>query len=156
VTDVALFRDDQDVYEVLGSFFRDAAKDEEMGPEIGKSGLVIQFQYSEPDSVLTIDARAPHDEHGSDDVHTSTGEDYFRVLQGTNDLKPDVLMTMKADVANRFWLGKLNLLAALSRRQIVAKGPIPKILKLLPAIQPAYAKYQGYLETLGRTELLGK
>jgi hypothetical protein len=65
-------------------------------------------------------------------------------------------MTMKADVANQFWLGKLNLLAALSRRQMVAKGPIPKILKLLPAIQPAYAKYQAYLANIGRTELLKK
>lgn len=140
---VGLFRDEQDVYEVLGTFFRDAARDAEMGPDIGKSGLIIQFRYSNPDSVLTIDAT------------TNSGDgEYFRVIQGDTDLQPDVLMTMKADIANRFWLGKLNLLAALSRRQIVAKGPIPKILKLLPAIQPAYQKYQSYVETIGRSELL--
>ena len=48
---------------------------------------------------------------------------------------PDVEMTMKADIAHQFWHGKINLMAALARRQIIAKGPIPKILKLLPAVE---------------------
>ncbi|QQE78174.1 SCP2 sterol-binding domain-containing protein [Alicyclobacillus sp. SO9] len=141
---MGLFQSEQDVYDVLGAFFRDAAKDEAMGPAIQTSGLVIQFEYSDPNSVLTIDTTKA--EAGT----------YFAVMEGPVDVKPDVHMTMKADVANQFWLGKLNLLAALSRRQMVAKGPIPKILKLLPAIQPAYAKYQAYVEDIGRPELLKK
>ncbi len=141
---MAVFKDEQEVYDVLGTFFRNAAVDEEIGPEIKKSGLVIQFEYSEPRSKLTIDASSP-----------SSGK-YYDVYEGEVDKKPDVQMTMKADVANQFWLGKVNLLAALSRRQMVAKGPIPKILKLLPAIQPAYKKYQVYLQEIERTDLLGK
>lgn len=139
---MALFKDEQDVYTVLGTFFRMAAQDEAMGPSIQKSGLVIQFEYSDPASMLTID--------------TTTTPDgaYFDVIEGSTDKKPDVHMTMKADIANLFWMGKLNLLAALSRRQMVARGPIPKILKLLPAIQPAYKKYLEYLETIGRSELI--
>ena len=65
-------------------------------------------------------------------------------------------MTMKGDVAHQFWMGKVNLLAALSRRQIVAKGPIPKTLKLLPAIAPSYEKYPRYLEERGHGDLIGK
>lgn len=139
---MALFKSEQDVYDVLGTFFRNAARDETMGPSIQKSGLVIQFEYSDPASVLTID--------------TTTVEDgaYFTVIEGKTDRKPDVHMTMKADIANQFWLGKLNLLSALSRRQMVAKGPIPKILKLLPAIQPAYKMYLEYLQKIGRPELI--
>lgn len=139
---MALFKNEQDVYEVLGKFFELSAKDERMGPEINKSGLVIQFEYSDPGSILTIDA-----------AHPPEGA-YFGVIAGPTDQKPDVHMAMKADVANQFWLGKLNLLAALSRRQMVAKGPIPKILKLLPAIQPAYDMYKTYLADIGRTDLL--
>ncbi len=136
------FKTEQEVYEVLGSFFKISAIDEEIGPEIRKSGLVIQFEYSEPSSTLTIDAAAP-----------AEGK-FYEVYEGPVDKKPDVHLTMKADIANQFWLGKVNLLAALSRRQMVAKGPIPKILKLLPAIQPAYKKYQRFLEQTGRTDLL--
>lgn len=139
---MALFKDEQDVYKVLGSFFRDAARNEAMGTAIQKSGLVIQFEYSDPTSVLTIDTTDA--EEGA----------YFRVIEGKTERKPDIQMAMKADIANQFWLGKLNLLSALSRRQMVAKGPIPKIVKLLPAIQPAYKLYKEYLERLGRTELM--
>jgi hypothetical protein len=139
---MGLFKSESDVYEVLGTFFRASATDDAMGPEIRKSGLVIQFEYSDPPSIITIDAKNPPE--GA----------YYGVYEGPVDATPDVHMTMKADVANQFWLGKLNLLTALTRRQIVAKGPIPKILKLLPAIQPAYEKYQNYLREIGRDDLL--
>jgi hypothetical protein len=137
------FQSEKEVYEVLGSFFEKAAKDEKMGPAIRDSGLVIQFEYADPASVITIDATTMPADGG-----------YFSVIAGDTDKKPDVHMTMKADVANKFWLGKVNLVAALSRRQIVAKGPIPKILKLLPAIQPAYSMYKAYLQEIDRADLL--
>ncbi|QSO50673.1 SCP2 sterol-binding domain-containing protein [Alicyclobacillus curvatus] len=142
MTELAKFQSAEDVYSVLGEFFREAAIDEEMGPEIRKAGLVIQFTYTDPDSKITIDAKEPGEGR------------YFNVIEGETDKQPDVSLSMKADVANQFWLGKLNLLMALSRRQMVAKGPIPKILKLLPAITPAYARYQAYLEGMGRSDLL--
>ena len=68
------------------------------------------------------------------------------------ELKPDVEMTMKADTAHKFWKGKVNLVTALARREITAKGPIPKILKLLPIIKPAYALYPPYLNDISFNE----
>lgn len=136
------FQNAEEVYEILGTFFRSSAEDDAIGPEIQKSGLVIQFTYSDPESVLTIDTKNPPD-------HA-----YYGVYEGPMDVNPDVQLLMKADIANQFWLGKLNLLAAITRKQMVAKGPIPKILKLLPAIQPAYEKYQTYLREIGRDDLL--
>jgi len=59
---------------------------------------------------------------------------------------------MKADIAHKFWFGKVNLTMALTRRQMVAKGPIPKILKLLPAIKPSYAMYPKYLDENGYSQ----
>jgi hypothetical protein len=56
---------------------------------------------------------------------------------------------MSADIAHKFWFGKVNLMAALTRKQMVAKGPIPKILKLLPAIKPTYEMYPKYLVESG-------
>ena len=54
----------------------------------------------------------------------------IEVTFNDNDKKPEVEMSMKADVAHKFWFGKVNLVAALARRQMIAKGPVPKILKL--------------------------
>ena len=81
---------------------------------------------------------------------------FVDVIHGECDLKPDVVMTMKADVAHAFWHGKVNLMAALSKKDIVAKGPIPKILKLLPAINPLYKIYPQLLKEKGYGDLVMK
>jgi hypothetical protein len=60
-----------------------------------------------------------------------------------------VVMTMKADTAHAFWHGKVNLIAALSKKEILATGPIPKIIKLLPAVQPLYKVYPVLLREKG-------
>ena len=42
---------------------------------------------------------------------------------------------MDADTAHRFWLGKVNVTVALARGQMKAKGPVAKILKLVPLVE---------------------
>ena len=65
-------------------------------------------------------------------------------------------MTMKADISHAFWHGKVNLISALAKKDIVATGPIPKILKLLPAVQPLYKLYPSLLREKGYTSLILK
>jgi putative sterol carrier protein len=94
-----------------------AKKDPQVGPKIAKSGIIIQFRYTDPEAMTTINAK-----------EKPTQQDAFcDVIHGQSTLKPDVVMTMKADVAHAFWHGKVNLLSALAKKQIVAQGPIPKI-----------------------------
>jgi hypothetical protein len=78
------------------------------------------------------------------------------VIHGPSNLKPDVSMTMKADIAHAFWHGKVNLVAALAKKDIVAQGPIPKILKLLPAVEPLYKVYPALLREKGYPNLVLK
>jgi hypothetical protein len=42
------------------------------------------------------------------------------------------------DVAHRFWLGKLNLVKSLTSGEIESDGSVPRMLKLLPVIKPAF------------------
>lgn len=140
---MAVFQSADELYAAIAGYFHKAKFDADIGPKIGKSGLVIRFEYTDPDSAITVDCQRPEPEGA-----------YFAILEGSSELQPDVLMTMKADVAHQFWLGKVNLLSALNRRQIVAKGPIPKILALLPAIRPAYEQYPAHLREIGREDLL--
>jgi hypothetical protein len=39
-------------------------------------------------------------------------------------------MSMEADTAHSFWLGKVDLVDAITRGIIKAKGPIPSIIRL--------------------------
>ncbi|HWQ11920.1 MAG TPA: hypothetical protein VNL77_03925 [Roseiflexaceae bacterium] len=142
-----VFKSYDELYTCLSKLYDEAKCDARVAPKIRDSHLVIQFRYDEPSAVVTINAAAPPTQEGA----------YFDVLWGdAGGLKPDVEMSMKADVAHQFWHGKVNLMAALARRQIIAKGPIPKILKLLPAVEPMYEMYPRILHELGRDELIVK
>jgi hypothetical protein len=60
-----------------------------------------------------------------------------------------------ADDANRFWLGRLNLVMAMAKGQVKAKGSVPEMLKMLPLAKPLYARYEARLRSQGRHDLLG-
>lgn len=128
---VGYFRDAAHVHELIGGLFERLRRHPEIGPKVRASGLLLRFNYTDPDAVITIDATKDPCDGGFISWHA-----------GPPDRPADVEMSMKADVAHRFWLGQVNLLIALTRRDIVARGPIPKVLKLLPIISPAYPIYR--------------
>ncbi len=118
--------------EVIVGFFNRMAESE-MAPKLLKSGLVIRFKYSDPDLVVVVDCSG----------------DKIDVRPHDTESKAEVEMSMSADTAHKFWFGKVNLTKALTRKEMIAKGPIPKVLKLLPAIKPAYTMYPQYLDENG-------
>ncbi|HNP85421.1 MAG: hypothetical protein JST60_09610 [Chloroflexi bacterium SZAS-1] len=142
---MAVFKSYDELYSYMGRLYDEAKCDSRIGPKIKASNLVIQFRYDDPHAVVTINAAKPPTQPGA----------LFDVLWGDNTgLKPDIEMSMKSDVAHQFWQGKVNLMAAIARRQIVTKGSLPKILKLLPAVEPMYEMYPRILRELGRTDLI--
>lgn len=143
---MSVFKNSKQFYATVGELMERAKKDPNIGPKIAKSGIVIQFRYSDPEAVQTIDARGKPTQPGA----------FIDVINGVTDLKPDVVMSMKADVSHAFWHGKVNLIAALAKKQIVAQGPIPKILKLLPAVSPMYKMYPALLKEKGFGDLVLK
>jgi alcohol dehydrogenase class IV len=121
------------LYEVLGGFYQHLKEHPTMGPQLKATGLCIQFVYQHPSAVITIDSRG----------------ETLDVFHGDCDRVPEVTMKMDADFAHLFWHGKANLVTALTRRQVVAKGNVPKTLKLLPILKPAYDLYPEYLKGIG-------
>jgi putative sterol carrier protein len=121
---MAVFEDAADVDAHIGEIFRQALADPELAPRFAESGVVLKLHYTEPACTMTADlanARVYFDE----DAPTA----------------PNVEMFMRADVAHRFWLGKVNIAAALAKGEMRAKGPIPKILKLVPLARTLFPRY---------------
>jgi len=140
------FKDAAQLYSCLGDLFAVLRDDPTIGPKINASGLVIRFTYFHPDSSITIDCRkTPLSIHLGGPEPTLTPEERNRIY---------VDMSMEADVAHQFWLGKVNLVAALTRGTIKAKGPIPAIMKLLPIITPAYKLYPEMLKKKGLENMI--
>ena len=136
---MAYFKDAQAVYDTIGKLFADIAKDPELGPKFRKANTILQYDYRDPDAKITL--RLQEDQPGDVDF-------------GETEMEPEVVMSMEADTAHRFWLGKVNVTVALARGQIKAKGPVAKILKLVPLTKPVFPRYKAQLEESGREDLV--
>ena len=75
----------------------------------------------------------------------STGQ----VIWGKQDIKPTVEMSLSGDTCHQFWLQQISMPIALAKGLIKAKGPMPKVLKLLPLLKPAYAAYPDWAQSHG-------
>ena len=136
---MAYFRDAQEVYETIGKLFVDLANDDELAPQFRKANTIVRYEYREPESTITV--RLQENQPGDVDF-------------GESNMEPEVTMSMEADTAHRFWLGEVNVTVALARGQIKAKGPVAKILKLVPLTKPVFPRYKAQLKDQGRTDLL--
>jgi hypothetical protein len=94
---------------------------------------------SDPESQITTDLRPDR---------------AIRVDLGPSDLEPEVVMTLTADMAHGFWIGKVNITTALARGDIKARGPVAKILRLVPLVEPSFPRYEQILRDAGRLDLL--
>ena len=54
---MAYFKDAQEVYDTLGKLFRELAEDEELAPMFRKANTIVQYDYTEPDSTITVACR---------------------------------------------------------------------------------------------------
>lgn len=133
------FQDDDEVYRLIGRLFQELAADPELAPKLKRADTTVQYQMRDPESQITVDMRPDRD---------------MQVDLGPSELDPEVVMTLDADTAHRFWLGKVNVTVALARGQIKAKGPVAKVLRLVPLVKPAFPRYERMLREAGRTDLL--
>ena len=136
---MAYFKDADEVYAYIGRLFEEVAEDEELAPKFRKANTIVQYRYREPDSQITV--RLQEGQEG-------------RVDCGETDMEPEVVMTMDADTAHRFWLGEVNVTIAMARGQMKANGPVAKILKLVPLVKPVFPRYRDMLAEAGRGDLL--
>jgi hypothetical protein len=134
---VAAFTGEAEVYEYLGGVFRMGMEDAALVEKLKPYGVVLRITYTDPDAVLTVDM--PHSQ----------------IFEGAgNGPEPNVELFMTADTGNRFWLGKVVLPVALAKGQVRAKGPVAKLLKVLPLAKGLFGPYKASLEEKGRTDLL--
>jgi len=134
---VAAFTDEAEVYEFLGGVFRRGMQDPALVAKLKPSGVVLRITYTDPAAVITVDM---------------TNAELF---EGAGlGPEPNVELFMTADTGNKFWLGKVVLPVALAKGQVRAKGPVAKLLKVLPLAKGLFGPYRESLEAAGRKDLL--
>ncbi|MGH8999330.1 MAG: hypothetical protein ACRDY7_08065 [Acidimicrobiia bacterium] len=119
------FSDQAEVDKYIGEMFRVASDHPQVGPKMKAAGITMRVVYTDPDCQMTVRFFDPMETSFGDSPHD-----------------PDVTLTMPADVADRFWRGKYNLAVGLAKGEVKAKGPVNKILKLVPLTKPLFPVYR--------------
>jgi len=126
---MAVFKDTEYLYEVLGGFWKILSEKNEFSSAIKEADVQIKFEISDPSAIIWV---------GPDGVEF-----------GEQALKADVTMQLAGDVCHAFWKKDLSLPVALAMRKIKSKGNIAKVMKLLPVLKPAYGLYPEYMKKHG-------
>jgi putative sterol carrier protein len=132
------FTTSEQLYDVFTGFMKDMAADPVLGPKFVKSKTAFRINYTDPDASILVDCT----------------HDPIQITEGASDSKPDVELTMKADNGHLFWMGKLKITTAITKRKVKVNGQVTKMMNLLPALDPAFARYRSYLAEKGYDDLL--
>ena len=134
---MATFQSAQEVYDTLGTFLAEITSAPDLRPKFVSANTSFLVTQTDPDSRILVDCTV----------------DPPRVI---NDPGPgddgEIHMFMSSDDAHKFWQGKLNATIALAKKQIKVQGPLSKLMKLLPAMQPAFGRYKTFLQEHGHSD----
>lgn len=122
---MAFFADANEVDKYIGGVFRAAAEHPENGPKFKAADLVMKVIYTDPDVEMNVIMR-----------------EEMQVVAGPVDEEPDITLMMAADIADKFWRGDYNLAVGMAKGEVKAKGPVNKILKLVPLTKPLFPMYR--------------
>ncbi|ORB30328.1 SCP2 sterol-binding domain-containing protein [Mycolicibacterium parafortuitum] len=131
------FANSAEVTKYIGGIFETAFEDEEIGPKLVATGLVIAFDFTDPEAVVVIDMANKSIREGVD-----------------GGAAPKATMSMTADTGNAYWQGKVNLPLAMAKRKIKVDGDMGSLLKIAPLGKKLYPVYIDRLKNDGRDDLL--
>ena len=125
---MAVFKDKAVMEELFGELWTKMINETEFGPKLKEAGITIFFVVDDPEVVMFVDENGP-----------IFGEEAKAKV-------PVVTMKMSGDTVHKYWLKQVNIPKALALRQIKAKGPVTKVLQILPLLKPGQQLYPDYCE----------
>jgi hypothetical protein len=137
---VAVFSSANEVESVFGRFFEHVSTDPQLRPKFVGAATAFRVNHSGPDAWISMDTRCD--------------PPVVKVGQAARDEDVEVQMFMSSDDGHKFWLGELNIPMAMARRKVKVEGSVGKLLKLLPAMQPAFGMYREFLTEQGMADKL--
>lgn len=137
---MAVFSSPQEAESVFGAFMEHVTSDPELRPKFVAAATSFRANYTDPDCTISL--------------VTTVDPPVVRRGASAKAEQVEVDMFMSSDDGHRFWLGELNIPMALARRKVRVDGQIGKLLKLLPALQPAFAMYRTFLKERGMEDKL--
>ena len=127
---MTLFKDTQHMYEFLEDLWKRILFEEGLDEKMREYEVSYKWIINDPDGCFYVDPE-----------NIICGEEANRDAVITMELSGDTII--------KFWTKQLPLPMALATRKIKSKGPIPKVLKMLPALKPVYEIFPEYCKKHG-------
>jgi putative sterol carrier protein len=120
---MAHFESDAEVYDQLGGILNNLVYNSARREQLRQADAVVQFAFRQPDATVTIDMRVRKP---------------ARIDLGETKLRADVVLAMDADTGRALLTGELSPTLALARGDVRTKGPVGKVLRIVPATVDAH------------------
>lgn len=132
------FASSEELKNVLGGFFVEfverysegISEYAKPGKALNDTNLVVHFDLKDPNLLIVIDCEQKP-------INVS--------FDGENPKSPTAVFYVSAENGHKFWLGGLNIPNALVKKQVVLKGPVRRLLKVIPITKQVYPLYDRYL-----------
>ncbi len=119
---MTVFKDSEQMHAMLKDLWTHVIKETDVGPKLKEYDVNYKFVINEPNGFVFVDAE--------------------QVLTGAAANRDAVItMELSGDTVHQFWLKQLKLPVALATRKVKTKGPIPKVLKMLPYLKSVHDSY---------------
>jgi len=125
-----VFKNAAELYTCFGGLLKRMESHIETQNGLKSLELTIRFTFTEPAASMSLILN-----HGEQFISYGECED-----------NPDLELAMTGDVAHRFWMGEINVMEAISKRQIVFVGSLSKMLNLAPLIKEAIKHYPRHFQ----------
>lgn len=119
---MAVFETSDQLYDYISNLFEEISSLPEAQQAIKTINLCVKFNCTEPDCDIILNA--------SDGSYSISRE-------LSPDVAPDVELSMSGDIAHQLWTGELNVMGAITSREIGINGSLGKIMRLTPLIKTA-------------------
>lgn len=120
---MAHFESDAEVYDQLGGILNNLVYNSARREQLRQADAVVQFAFRQPDATVTLDMRVRKP---------------ARIDLGETKLRADVVFAMDADTGRALLTGELSPTLALARGDVRTKGPVGKVLRVVPATVGAH------------------
>jgi hypothetical protein len=109
----------------VGGALRMAARDARLGAELARAAIALRVTCTDLDAQLTVDLYQP-----------------VSVTWNDQRTVPDVELTCSSDFLDAYMRGERRLVDALAHGEVVARGRVSKVLKILPVLEQSFAFYR--------------
>lgn len=109
----------------VGGVLRLAAVDPYLGPRLSRASLTLGLVCTDLPARITLALFDP-----------------VTVTWNDPDVVADVELSCPADFLDDYLRGRCNLVDALARGEVVARGRLSKVLKMLPVLEQAFPFYR--------------